>query len=72
MLKQHYQGWEANGLLVTTFHPPLEVLVLGYGWIYKILCGKTSNKIQYEVTIGNFSVCTCMDFVIIILSSLGK
>jgi hypothetical protein len=44
MSKQHYHQWEANGLLVTTFKPPLDVLVPRYGWIYKILCGKTSNK----------------------------
>jgi hypothetical protein len=30
----------------------LEVLALRYKQIYKISCGKTSNKRQYEIVIG--------------------
>jgi hypothetical protein len=50
----------------------LKVPALGYGQIYKILCGKVSNKKQYEVTIGNFPAYTYMDFVTMVSSSLGK
>jgi hypothetical protein len=50
----------------------LKVPALGYGQIYKILCGKVSNKKQYEVTIGNFPAYICMDFVTMVSSSLGK
>jgi hypothetical protein len=41
----------------------LEVLAPRYNQIYKISCGKTLNKRQYELTIGNFLAYTCMDFV---------
>jgi hypothetical protein len=32
------------------------------------LCAKTSNNKQYELKIGNFLVCTYMDFVTMISS----
>jgi hypothetical protein len=44
----------------------LDIDALGYGQIYKTLCGKTSNKTYYEITIGNFLTRTCMDFGIMI------
>jgi hypothetical protein len=57
---------------MTTFYPPLDVHVLEYGWIYKNLCGEAINNMQHEMTIGNFLACTCMDFITMISSSLGK
>lgn len=70
--KLHYNWWEASQFLVATFEPPLEVLALGYGRIYKITCGETSNSRQYEITIGNFLAHTCLDIVTMVLGSLGK
>jgi hypothetical protein len=55
-----------------TFNPPLEVIVPSYGPIYKLFCGESSSKKQYEITIGKFIAYICMDFVIMISSSLGK
>ncbi len=72
MSKQQYNQWEASWLLAATFQLPLHVLTPRYGQIYKILCGKVVNKMKYEIIIGNFPTCTCMDFVIMISSSLGK
>ncbi len=57
---------------MATFQPPLKVHALGYGQIYKVLCGKVSNKKQYEVTIRNFLAYNCMDFVTMVSSSLRK
>ncbi len=72
MSKLHYNWWEAGQFFVATFEPPLEVFAPSYGRIHKITCGKTSNKRQYEVTIGNFLACICLDIVIMVLGSLGK
>jgi hypothetical protein len=72
MSKQHYNRWEVGWLFDMTFKPPLEVpTILKYGQIYNIIYGQTSNNKQYEVTIGNFFVCTYMDFVITISNLLG-
>jgi hypothetical protein len=54
-----------------TINPPLEVPPLGYGWIYKIVFNQNLNKKQYEVTIGDFPACNCLDFVEMISNSLG-
>ncbi len=72
MSKQHYNSWKARQLLVVTFKPPSEVPTFIFWWIYKILCGETSNNRQYEVTIVNFPTCTYMDFVTMNSSSMGK
>jgi hypothetical protein len=71
-VKKHYNWWEAIQLLMATFQPPFEVLVLGYGQVYKILCGKISNRKQYEITIGNFLNYICIDFMTMVSSSFGK
>ncbi len=57
---------------MATFYLPLEVPISSYGRIYKILCGKTLNRKQYEVIIGNFLAYTSMDFVTMVSGSLGK
>jgi hypothetical protein len=71
MSNLHYNQWEVGRLLEVTVNPPFEGSPLGYGWIYKILFSQIPNKIQYEVTIGNFLACTCLDFITMMSSSLG-
>jgi hypothetical protein len=71
MSNLHYNRWEVGQLLEATINPSLEVPLLKYGWIYKIMSGQNPNKKQYEVTIRNFLACTCLDFVAMIYSSLG-
>jgi hypothetical protein len=57
MSNLHYNWWEASRFFETTINPPLEVPLLGYGKIYKILFGQNPNKKQYEIIIGNFLAC---------------
>jgi hypothetical protein len=71
MSNLHYNWWEASWLLETTINPPLEVPPPKYRWIYKILFCQNPNKKQYEITIGNFPTCICMDFVVMMSSLLG-
>jgi len=71
MSNLHYNRWEADQLLEATINPPLEVPLLGYGRIYKILSGQNLKKKCYGIIIGNFSIYTCLDFVAMISNSLG-
>jgi hypothetical protein len=71
MLNLHYNWWEAGWFLETTINPPLEVPPPRYRWIYKILFGQNPNKKQYEITIGNFPTCICLDFIALMSCSLG-
>ncbi len=41
--------------------PPTEVPLLGYGQFYLISSSPPPSTKQYEVTIGNFPNCTCVD-----------
>jgi hypothetical protein len=72
MSNLHYNWWEGGRLLIATINPPLEVPLPWYEWIYKMLFGQNRNKKQYEVIIGNFFACTCLDFVTMISSLLGQ
>ncbi len=72
MSKQHYNQWEVGRLLEAIVNPPLEVHVLGYGWIYNILFSAPENRRQNEVTIGYFPNCNCLDFLGIVVSLLGQ
>jgi hypothetical protein len=72
MSKLYYNQWEVGQFLEATINPPLEVPPLGYGQIYKILSSQKPNKKQYEVTIGNLPICSCLDFVEMISNSLGR
>jgi hypothetical protein len=49
----------------------MKVPPLRYGQIYKITFGLTQPIKQYEVTIGNFPTCTCLDFIRMMANSLG-
>jgi hypothetical protein len=71
MSNLHYNLWETGQLFEVTINPPLEVPPLEYGRIYKILFGQNPNKRQYEITIGNFLACTCLDFITMTSSVLG-
>jgi len=61
MSNLHYNQWEVGWLLEATINPPLKVSLHGYGRIYKTLSSQNPNKKQYEITIGNFLTCTCLD-----------
>jgi len=67
----NYNWWETGQLLEAIVNPPLEVLDLGYGRIYKISFVKFLNKKYHEVTIRNFIACICLNFFTMISSSLG-
>ncbi len=51
--------------------PPTNVPSPKYGTIYKVISGPIKNCKQHEVTIGNFYACTCIDFVLMMIGSLG-
>jgi hypothetical protein len=72
MSNLHYNWWEVGRLFELIVNPPLEVPLLGYGQISKILFGQNPNKKQHEITIGNFPTCICLDFVEMISNSLGR
>ncbi len=71
MSNLHYSQWETSWFLEATINPPLEVPLLGYGQIYKILFGQNPNNKQYEIIIGNFLTCICLGFVAMMSNSLG-
>ncbi len=48
------------------------LLLLTHGWIYKIISSATTNQRQYEVIVGNFPTCICVNFVIMLLGLLGR
>jgi hypothetical protein len=48
MLNLHYNRWEVGWFLEMTINPPLEVPLLGYGWIYRILFGQNSNNMKLQ------------------------
>ncbi len=69
MSKQHTNKWEVGCLLEAIVNPPLEVPTLGYGQIYNVLSSCPTNRRQYEITIGKFPTCTCLDFVGMVANS---
>jgi hypothetical protein len=71
MSNLHYNQWEVGWVFEATINPPLKVLLHGYGRIYKIIFGQNPPQKKYEITIGNFPTCICLDFVIMISSLLG-
>jgi hypothetical protein len=72
MSNLNYNWWEVGWFLEVTINPPLEVPPPGYGWIYMIISSQNPNKNQYEITIGNFLACTCLDFVTMIFCLLSR
>jgi len=69
MSNPHYNLWEVGWLLETTINPPLDVLNMDKSIIF---CMVKSKQKKYEVTTGNFLACTCLDFVKMISSLLGR
>lgn len=67
MSKLWYNKWEVSQLLETVVNPLLKVLAFRYGWIFTFISGVNLHQKQYEITIGNFLACTCLDFVIMLL-----
>jgi hypothetical protein len=54
----------------TSYHPPMFLFLDMEEYI--IISSPTENCKQYEVTIGNFPACTCIDFVLMMIRSLGR
>jgi hypothetical protein len=68
---QQINRWEAGRTLEPTFLPPTKVPPLRYWHIYIMRFGPPPNTKQYDVTIGIFPTCTCVDFITMMASSLG-
>jgi hypothetical protein len=64
--------WEVGQILEATLLTPLNIPILGYGWIYCLLLGLLENCKQYEVMISDYLTCSCVDFLFTMASSLGK
>jgi hypothetical protein len=72
MSNLHYNQWEVGWLFEAIVNPPLEVPLPRYEKIHMILYGQSLNKKHYEVIIGNFLACICLDFVAMMSSLLGR
>jgi len=72
MSKLHYNKWEVSQLLEVVVNSLLEVFALRYGWIFTFIFGVAPNQRQYEIIIGNFLACICLDFVIMLLRSMKE
>jgi hypothetical protein len=68
---QQLGGWSSSS---SKSMPPLpiEVLALKYGQIYNFLSNIQKTNKQYNVTIGNYIGCSCISFVTMMATSLGK
>jgi hypothetical protein len=64
--------WEVGQTFEVTLLTPLNIPPSRYGWIYCLFLGLPENYKQYEVTINDYLVCSCMDFISMMVSSLGK
>jgi hypothetical protein len=64
--------WEAKQTLEVAILPPIEVPQPRYGQIYIINYGPPLSTKQYEVMIGNYPNCICVDFIQMMASSLGS
>jgi hypothetical protein len=68
---QQQNKWEAGRVLLANILPPTNVTSPTYGRIYIIILGPIKNCKQYEIIINNFPTCNCMDFVLMMIGSLG-
>ncbi len=66
---QNTYRWEAGWTLEAVILPPIKVSPPRY---YIINFGPLPSTKQYEVMIGNFLNCTCVDFIQMMASSLGS
>jgi hypothetical protein len=68
LTQQYTNIWEARKLFsVCTVFLPVDVLPLGYGWIYNVF----SNEKRYHVIMGNYPSCSSLNFVTMAAHSLG-
>jgi hypothetical protein len=68
---QQQNKWKVGRVLLANILPPTNVIFPKHGKLYIIILGPIENRKQYEVKIDNFPTCTCMDFVLMMTSSLG-
>jgi hypothetical protein len=68
---QQQNKWEVGCVLLANILPPTNVPSPRYGSIYIIISSPIGNHKQYEVIIGNFPTCTCIDFVLMMTGSLS-
>ncbi len=68
---QQINRWEVGRTLEVVVFPPTKVLPPRCGHIYTINFSPPPSTKQYEVTIGNFLNCTYVDFVQMMVGSLG-
>ncbi len=68
LMQQHTNNRDVGKMFIPSSGlPPIDVQPLGYGWIYNIFCGHKC----FDVTIGNYSCCFCIYFIIMSITSLG-
>ncbi len=68
---QQQNKWKVGCVLVTEILLPTNIPTLGYGWIYHIISSSIANHKQYEVMVGKFPTCICINFVSMMIGSLG-
>jgi hypothetical protein len=64
--------WEVGQTLEATLLTPSNIPPLGYGQIYRPLSKLPKNYKQYEVTINDYSIYSCVDFSSMMSGSFGK
>ncbi len=68
---QQQNKCEAKCVLLANILPPTNVPSLKYGGIYIIILGPIEKCKQYKVIINNFHAYICIDFVLMMIGSLG-
>ncbi len=68
---QQTNRWEVRQTLEVVILPPIAIPPPRYGQIYIISFDPPPNTKQYEVMIGNFPNCTCVEFIQMMAGSLG-
>jgi hypothetical protein len=63
LMQQHINNWDVDKLL-----NPFTSMPLGYGQIYSIFCGHKC----FNVTVGNYTCCFCIYFVVMYVAFLGE
>jgi hypothetical protein len=68
---QQQNKWKVGHVLVTQMLLPINIPIFGYGWIYHIISSLIENHKQYQVMVGKFPTCICINFVSMMIGSLG-
>ena len=70
---EHFSKLDKSKHIECTIVKFVKVAAPGYGIIYTIHTpGSVARQQLYEVTIGDFPACTCMDFISMKTSALGR